>query len=71
MFAGRDRLRVAAVRVQFRDATHGRYLMSYDSAGLRSRPLDPPPISDDTERPSPDQPSGHLAFVAHFDRLEH
>ena len=32
MFAGRGRLRVAAVRVQFRDATHRNYIISYDPA---------------------------------------
>ena len=42
----------------------------FHTAGLRSRPLDPAPISDDTQLPSPDQPSDHLALVAHFDWLE-
>jgi mRNA deadenylase 3'-5' endonuclease subunit Ccr4 len=43
----------------------------FHTGGLRSRPLDPPPISDDTKLPSTDQPSDHLALVAHFDWLEH
>lgn len=38
----------------------------FHTAGLRSRPLDPPPIGDDTKLPSPDQPSDHLALVAEF-----
>jgi mRNA deadenylase 3'-5' endonuclease subunit Ccr4 len=42
----------------------------FHTAGLRSRPLDPPPVSDDTKLPSPDQPSDHLALVAEFDWTE-
>jgi len=39
----------------------------FHTVGLRSRPFDPPAITDDTKLPSPDQPSDHLALVAAFD----
>jgi CCR4-NOT transcription complex subunit 6 len=34
---------------------------------LRSRPIDPPAVSDATVLPAPDQPSDHLALLAEFD----
>jgi mRNA deadenylase 3'-5' endonuclease subunit Ccr4 len=34
---------------------------------LRSRPIDPPRVSDRTVLPSPEQPSDHLALVAEFE----
>jgi mRNA deadenylase 3'-5' endonuclease subunit Ccr4 len=37
------------------------------TAGLRSRALDPPAVTDDTKLPSEDHPSDHLALVAEFD----
>lgn len=39
----------------------------FHTAGLRSRPLDPPAITDDTKFPSEDQPPDHLALVAELD----
>lgn len=39
----------------------------FHTAGLRSNPLDPPAITDDTKLPSPDQPSDHLPLVAELD----
>jgi mRNA deadenylase 3'-5' endonuclease subunit Ccr4 len=42
----------------------------FHTAGLRSRPLDPPVVTDDTRLPSSDQPSDHLALVAEFDRAD-
>jgi mRNA deadenylase 3'-5' endonuclease subunit Ccr4 len=39
----------------------------FHTAGLRSRPLDPHPITDDTKLPSEDQPSDHLALVAELE----
>jgi mRNA deadenylase 3'-5' endonuclease subunit Ccr4 len=63
-----------AARPQVRSAVaNGRAkLIDYlfHTAGLRSRPLDPLPIADDTRLPSPDQPSDHLALVAEFDWVD-
>ncbi|QJW98530.1 endonuclease/exonuclease/phosphatase family protein [Frigoriglobus tundricola] len=42
----------------------------FHTEGLRSRPLEPVHISDDTKLPSPDQPSDHLALVARFDWID-
>jgi endonuclease/exonuclease/phosphatase family metal-dependent hydrolase len=59
--AGRPNLRSAVA--------DGRALLIdsiFHTAGLRSRPLDPPVITDGTTRPAPDQPSDHLALVAEF-----
>lgn len=39
----------------------------FHTAELRSRPVDPPAIGEDTKLPAPDQPSDHLALVAEFD----
>lgn len=39
----------------------------FHTAGLRSRALAPPAITDETLLPSPDQPSDHLPLVAEFD----
>jgi mRNA deadenylase 3'-5' endonuclease subunit Ccr4 len=42
----------------------------FHSAALRARPIDPPPVSEATALPSPDQPSDHLALAAEFEWVE-
>jgi nocturnin len=39
----------------------------FHTAGLGSRPFDPPAIADDAQLPSEDQPSDHLPLVAELD----
>jgi mRNA deadenylase 3'-5' endonuclease subunit Ccr4 len=39
----------------------------FHSAALMARPLDPPPVSDDSVLPCQDQPSDHLALEADLD----
>jgi mRNA deadenylase 3'-5' endonuclease subunit Ccr4 len=39
----------------------------FHTAGLRSRALDPPAVTDDTKLPSADQPSDHLPLAAALD----
>jgi mRNA deadenylase 3'-5' endonuclease subunit Ccr4 len=39
----------------------------FHSAGLLAHPFDPPPVSDHTVLPSPEQPSDHLALLAEFE----
>jgi mRNA deadenylase 3'-5' endonuclease subunit Ccr4 len=63
-----------ADRPEVRSAVaHGRAKLIdfiFHTAGLRSRPLDPPAITDETKLPAPGEPSDHVALVAEFDWAE-